>query len=135
MKKKKLVMLAGMSVLALGLALNLQYAQDDYGMAKSTLHLEVLAQTNSSGSGTGSGTGTGTHETNSFFEWFSQGITKDEREERRVCPSSSSSSGSASGSYGGASGSVSGSSTQTNPDGRYEYICPYGYANCSRIKC
>lgn len=60
MKKKKLFLLLGMGLFMLGIGLNIQYALDEYGLVKNSLHTEVLAQTNSSGGdGSGSGSGSG----------------------------------------------------------------------------
>ena len=96
----------------------------------SLLNLENIAEADETNAG---------NEYNSFWQWFTQGLTMDEVEERRVCPSytSSSGSGSASVSNGVAGGSVSGSGshTQTNPSTRYEIICPYGYSNCTEVGC
>lgn len=72
---------------------------------------------------------------NHWSQWLSQGLTKDEREFTRPCPSSSSSGGSGSASYGGGSVSGSGNSSQTNPSNRYEITCPYGSDNCTSIGC
>lgn len=58
MKTKKLVLSVGMGVFMLGIGLNVQYALDDYGLVKNSLHTEVLAQSNGSGSGSESGSGT-----------------------------------------------------------------------------
>lgn len=75
------------------------------------------------------------NEWNNWEQWFSQGLTKDEREETRPCPSIESGSGSVNGSYGGGSIGGSGSHSQVNPSGRYEIICPYGESNCTNVGC
>lgn len=79
------------------------------------------------------------NEMNSFLEWFSQGIHKDEREWIRPCPSEESSSGSANIGVGNGGttigGGVSGSHEQTNPSGRDEITCPYGEENCDEVEC
>lgn len=128
----------GVTTLLFALTLNFKHAFDDYGILDNKLHLEVLAQTNSSQTG-GSSSGDGSSSWNNWSQWLSQGLTKDEREYVRPCPSSSSSgsSGSASGGYGGASGSISGSTSnsQTNPSGRNEITCAYGSTNCTSVGC
>ncbi len=68
MKKKKMLVLLGMSLFMLGIGLNVQYALDDYGVVKNSLHMEVLAQSNSSGDGSGSGSGSGTG--SGFAGWW-----------------------------------------------------------------
>lgn len=75
------------------------------------------------------------NELNSITQWWSQGLTKDEREWIRPCPASQSNSGSGSVSYNGASVSGSGSSSQTNNNERSEITCPYGSDNCSEVPC
>jgi|WetSurMetagenome_2_1015567.scaffolds.fasta_scaffold50138_1 hypothetical protein len=55
--KKKLSILSGIVVFLLAVVVNIQYALDGYGVSKSSLHAEVLAQTGT-GTGTG-GSGTG----------------------------------------------------------------------------
>ena len=79
------------------------------------------------------------NEMNSLWEWFSQGIRKNEREWIRPCPSEESSSGSANigAGNGGTTvgGGVSGSHEQTNPSGRDEITCPYGEENCTEVEC
>lgn len=77
---------------------------------------------------------TADNEWNSWNEWVSQGLTKDEREWMRPCPSSESSSGNGSISNGNIE-IGGGSHSQTNPSGRYEITCPYGNANCTAIGC
>ena len=74
-------------------------------------------------------------EWNHWTQWFSQGLTKDERELPRPCATQTTNSGSGSVTYGGGSVSGSGSSSTTNPGGRYEIACPYGGENCTPIRC
>ncbi|MBK5722166.1 hypothetical protein JGH11_14920 [Dysgonomonas sp. Marseille-P4677] len=78
-------------------------------------------------------------EWNDWTQWLSQGLTQDEREYERPCPSSSSSStsGSTSVDYAGTNVSASGqhSSSQVNPSNRNEITCAYGSVNCTPISC
>lgn len=74
-------------------------------------------------------------EWNSWDQWLSQGLTKDEREWMRPCPSQESGSGYGNGSYGGVGVGGGGSYSQTNPSGRNEITCPYGNENCTPIGC
>ncbi|MCD8235426.1 MAG: NVEALA domain-containing protein [Prevotellaceae bacterium] len=78
-------------------------------------------------------------EWNSWEQWLSQGLTKDEREMMRPCPSTESSSGSGSIGVGNGNTNVevggSGSHEQTNPSGRKEIVCPYGNTNCTEVAC
>lgn len=77
----------------------------------------------------------GGNEWNDWNEWLTQGLTKDEREFVRPCPSEETSSGSGSISHGDTSVGGSGSHSQTNPTGRNEITCPYGSTNCTAIDC
>lgn len=74
-------------------------------------------------------------EWNDWNQWFTQGLTKDEREVARPCPSDQSSSGNGSVSIGSNSASGGGSHSQTNPSGRYDIDCAYGNENCSSVDC
>jgi len=56
MKNLKLTIL-GVITLLFALTLNFRHALDDYGISKNKLHVEVLAQSNSSGGGGSSGGG------------------------------------------------------------------------------
>ncbi|MDR1114999.1 MAG: hypothetical protein LBL33_02390 [Tannerella sp.] len=123
MKKFKLTIL-GTGALALMLGLNIRHAVNNYGIMDGKLHMEVLAQSNSSAEWGGW----------SNF-WQGQGFYKDEREEKRPCPLTKSSSGNGSVSYGAGSISGSGASSQTNSNNRYEIICPYGNTNCRKVGC
>lgn len=128
MKNLKMTIL-GVTTLLFALTLNFKHALGDYGILDNKLHVEVLAQTNNtSGSSTG-------NSTNPWYQWPTQGITKDEREYIRPCPSSSGGSGSIGGGGGGVTGGVSGSHSQTNPSTRNEITCPYGTVNCSEVGC
>ncbi|WP_158712862.1 hypothetical protein [Parabacteroides pacaensis] len=63
MNKKYFLMGAGALFLLLGSGLNIQYALNNYGITKNSLHVEVLAQTNNSGGdGSGSNGGNGSGE-------------------------------------------------------------------------
>ena len=75
------------------------------------------------------------HEINPWYMWPTQGITKDEREEKRACPSNESTSASGNASYGDVGAGGSYDHSQENPQGRYEIICPYGYDNCTPVGC
>lgn len=75
------------------------------------------------------------NEWNDWNQWLTQGLTKDEREEKRPCPTEESSTGSGSISHGDTSISGGGSHSQTNPATREEYICPQGNTNCTAIGC
>jgi hypothetical protein len=75
------------------------------------------------------------NEWNNWTDWFSQGLTKDEREEKRDCPSEQSSNWGISGGYNGVTVGISGSSSQTNPPSRKETICPAGNVNCTPVGC
>lgn len=75
------------------------------------------------------------YEVNSWYQWLSQGITKDEREFKRSCPSDTSGSGYVNGSYNGVGVGVGGSYSQQNPSGREEIRCAHGYENCTTVDC
>jgi hypothetical protein len=47
----------GIGAIALMLGLNIRHALNNYGITKNELHLEILAQSNSSGGSSGSGSG------------------------------------------------------------------------------
>jgi hypothetical protein len=49
----------GVGALALMLGLNIRHALNNYGITDGNLHMEILAQSNSSGGGSGSGSGSG----------------------------------------------------------------------------
>lgn len=53
MKKKKCVTFIGVTAFVLGMGMNIEYAIADYGISDSNLHVEVLAQSRSSGEGSG----------------------------------------------------------------------------------
>lgn len=74
-------------------------------------------------------------ELNNWNEWFSQGLTKDEREWIRPCPNQEYNSGYVEGGYGGANIGAGGSHGQVNPSGRNEITCPYGNQNCTSVDC
>ncbi|WP_417941946.1 hypothetical protein [Flavobacterium sp. RS13.1] len=71
--------------------------------------------------------------------WFSQGLTKDEREISVACPESTTSTtgGSISGGYKGVTGTVSGSTTTTNnyTSGQTHITCGSGNDNCTETDC
>lgn len=75
------------------------------------------------------------NEWNHWSQWLSQGLTKDEREWQRPCPSESSGSGNVNVNHNGTGIGAGGSYSQTNPSTRSEITCPYGNDNCSRIRC
>ena len=63
MRTSKISIFVGVAVLALTVGLNVRHALNDYGVKTNKLHLEVLAQTSTTGGGStsgGGGTGTGT---------------------------------------------------------------------------
>lgn len=68
---------------------------------------------------------------NHWTQWFSQGLTQNEREIEQVCPSESNSSGKVD--VGGVS--VEGSDSQKNPPQRTDIRCATGSNNCSRVRC
>lgn len=72
-------------------------------------------------------------EWNSVTDWFDQGLTKDEREEKRECTTSSSISGSVTGIVAGTvvSGEIKYETTNTT----WEIICPEGDENCTEVDC
>jgi hypothetical protein len=74
---------------------------------------------------------------NPWYLWLSQGLTKDEREYKRKCPTnnSSNSNTTVSISYRGFTGSISYSSTTTNSSDREEITCAYGSTNCTPVNC
>lgn len=78
-------------------------------------------------------------EWNHWTQWLTQGLTKDEREWKRACPTTESNSGSGSVEVGKGDTSVevggSGSNSTTNPEGREEITCPVGNENCTEIEC
>ncbi|MDR0698091.1 MAG: hypothetical protein LBG28_02555 [Tannerella sp.] len=49
----------GVGALALMLGLNIRHALNNYGITDGNLHMEILAQSNSSGGGSGSGSSSG----------------------------------------------------------------------------
>ncbi|GAB6013572.1 NVEALA domain-containing protein [Viscerimonas tarda] len=67
--------------------------------------------------------------------WQGQGFYKDEREERRQCPSSESYGAFLGITYDGMTIGASGSYTQENPSSREEIICPTGSDNCTAVPC
>lgn len=73
-------------------------------------------------------------EYNPWYLWFSQGLTKDEREERIPCKGDSNNvtvGGSVS--KGGIVGS--GNISVTQPSGEYKISCPAGESNCTPVSC
>lgn len=75
------------------------------------------------------------NEWNDWNEWLTQGLTKDEREWVRPCPSEEYGEGYGEGSYGDISIGGGGSHGQVNPNGRNEITCPYGNSNCTEVNC
>ena len=61
MKKNRFSILVGVAVLALTVGLNVRHALNDYGVKTNKLHLEVLAQTSTTGGGSTSGGGSTTN--------------------------------------------------------------------------
>lgn len=78
-------------------------------------------------------------EWNHWTQWLTQGLTKDEKEEKRPCPSTESSSGSGSIKigYGNIGVEIGGnySHSTTNPEGKEETTCANGLENCTEVGC
>ncbi len=108
------------TIVAVNIHINLSVDNDLLNLSFANIEQIAVAETN---------------EPNSGWTWWTQGATKDEREYIRPCPTEQSSSGSGNASYGGASAGGSGSSSQTNPAGRTDISCPYGYDNCTPVGC
>jgi hypothetical protein len=68
-----------------------------------------------------------------------EGATKDERQEKRPCPTYQSGNGGGGATVdtpsGGGSAQGNGSYEQINPSDREEYICLYGATNCKTAPC
>lgn len=75
------------------------------------------------------------HQSNSGWEWWTQGARKDERELSRPCPTVQITTGNGNASYGGVIVGGGGTTTQINPAGRNDISCPFGYDNCTSIGC
>jgi len=56
---KKIIPFICAALFTTAMAINIQYAIDDYGILKGSLHTEVLAQNTGTGTGSGSGSGSG----------------------------------------------------------------------------
>ena len=139
MRTNKFSILVGVAVLALTVGLNVRHALNDYGVKTNKLHVEVLAQTSTTGggstSGGGSSSGSGSVEWNDWTQWLTQGFTKDEREIIEVCPSSQSTSVTGNASSNGTSVGGSYDSSQTNSSARHDIRCASGNVNCTSVKC
>ena len=75
------------------------------------------------------------NEWNHWTDWATHGFRKTEREERRPCPTSTSSTVSVGATYKGVHVGVNVTTTQKNPPERFEIICPSGNENCIKVPC
>jgi len=83
MRTNKFSIFMGVAVLALIVGLNVRHALNDYGVTTNKLHLEVLAQTSTTGGGSTSGGGSGSG--TAGITWNCVTIAVDRHEQSDYC--------------------------------------------------
>ncbi|SFA54142.1 hypothetical protein SAMN04488511_11333 [Pedobacter suwonensis] len=134
--KKKFLKLAGIGILTLALAANVQYAFNGYGLGANNFGFAAAARDFTN---TGSG---GSDDSNSNSSNSSAGVLTDEKVVDCVLPVGGGSSSSTGGSVtivdGIPVGSVSNSTSTTNPNGYIKgkkTACEWAWAVCTSVEC